>query len=173
MVYCDSTRIFHRRRWLPSRSLADYVYMPFFKEILTRQRRLPNKVRETSETLRGADVDFVHIKGDIAVRVNFLHYKGFRDPWKCKSQHSDAKRAVLLVSSVAYTHGPSTDSPTYSFLPSIGERLVFDLPLILLGIAYQRGSFKQSLEVSILQATRNNNADSCRKSYRRRQTTSF
>lgn len=37
--------------------------------------------------------------------------------------------------------------PDNSFLPSTNERLEFDLALILLGIACQRGLFVQTLEV--------------------------
>lgn len=73
------------------------------------------------------------MKGGVAVRVTFCHHKGYRNPNKEGSRSDNAQR-------------------TFLFLPSMGERLEFDLPLILFGIAYQRGLFVQSLEKLLDQA---------------------
>ncbi|KAJ4305039.1 hypothetical protein N0V90_000568 [Kalmusia sp. IMI 367209] len=87
---------------------------------------VPDKVRAVNETLRWSDVEFLHMKGGIAVRVTFRYHKGYRDPNKEKAT-ADAWR-------------------TFLFLPSQGERLEFDLPIVLFGIAYKRGLFTQSLK---------------------------
>ncbi|KAH7344368.1 hypothetical protein BKA66DRAFT_579444 [Pyrenochaeta sp. MPI-SDFR-AT-0127] len=97
---------------------------------------LPGRVRETSQTLRWSDVDFVNMKNGIAVRITLRYNKGFRNPNKEGSSAADGRR-------------------TFVFLPSIAERLEFDMPLILLGIAYERGLFVQTLEDILSQTPHN------------------
>ncbi|KAK7180359.1 hypothetical protein DPSP01_013128 [Paraphaeosphaeria sporulosa] len=86
---------------------------------------IPGKFRADDETLRWSDVNFVHAKGGIAVQVTFRFHKGYRNPLQEKSK--DASR-------------------TFIFLPTRAERLEFDLALILLGLAVERGLFVSSIE---------------------------
>ncbi|CAE7216402.1 hypothetical protein PTTW11_10820 [Pyrenophora teres f. teres] len=91
---------------------------------------VPGMVRDTSSTLRWSDVQFFHMVGGIAVKITFRHIKGYQNPHKDGSLYGNAEKA-------------------FTFLPSSGERLEFDLPIILFGIAYQRGLFVQTLEVFV------------------------
>jgi hypothetical protein len=65
--------------------------------------------------------------GGVAVRITFCHYKGYRDPNTDGSRYDSARR-------------------TFLFLPTLGERLEFDLSIILFGIACQRRLFMQTAE---------------------------
>ncbi|KAF2002156.1 hypothetical protein P154DRAFT_574468 [Amniculicola lignicola CBS 123094] len=88
----------------------------------------PDKTRPVDETLRWSDVDFIHMMGGIAVRITFRYNKGYRNP------HQEGAPVSANV------------SRTFLFLPSRGERLEFDLPIILFGIAYERGRFRRTIE---------------------------
>jgi hypothetical protein len=48
-----------------------------------------------SDTLRWSDVEFVNMKDGIAVRINFKHHKGYRNPNQDGARSSDAKRTFL------------------------------------------------------------------------------
>lgn len=67
------------------------------------------------------------MKGGIAVRITFRFNKGYQNPNKDGQHVADARR-------------------TFLFLPTMAERLEFDMPLILFGIAYERGLFVQPLD---------------------------
>jgi hypothetical protein len=94
--------------------------------VLTRSPGLPDKVREISEALRWSHVEFIKMKGGIAVRVTFWYHKGYRNP-NNGAKYDNRER-------------------TFLFLPSRAGQLEFDLPIILFGIAYQRGLFRCTLE---------------------------
>jgi hypothetical protein len=66
------------------------------------------------------------MKGGIALRINFRYHKGYRNPI--------LERAV------------NDATRTFIFLPTVGERLEFDMSTIFLGLAYTRGLFVKSLE---------------------------
>ena len=74
--------------------------------------------------------------GGIAVRVTFRYTKGYRNPNLEGSKEAGSAR-------------------TFLFLPSMAERLEFDLPIVLFGIAYERGLFVQSLEEILHQESDN------------------
>lgn len=87
---------------------------------------LPGKKRPVDETLRWSDIQFVNMLCGIAVQVKLRYHKGYRNPNK-----NDAVIDAVCI---------------FLFLPTQGEKLEFDLPIILFGIAYERGLFKQSLD---------------------------
>lgn len=66
------------------------------------------------------------MKDGVGIRITFRFNKGYRDPNKDGQHVSDARR-------------------TFTFLPSLSERLEFDMPLIILGIVYERGLFTQPI----------------------------
>jgi hypothetical protein len=83
---------------------------------------VPGIVRKESQTLYWRDVVFQRLEdGTIAARVKFRFHKGYRDP------HSQE----TLVDS----------SRTFTFIPTMGSRFEFDLSLLLLGLAWNRGLF--------------------------------
>jgi hypothetical protein len=97
--------------------------MTLLKEVLKRLQGLPGLVRKVSQTLRWTDIEFMLMKGGIAMRINFFHTKGYRDPYKANSQHSDAKRTFLLVPPLDQTHKQLTDLTDVQF-PSVNGRAV-------------------------------------------------
>jgi hypothetical protein len=82
-------------------------------------------VRDEDATLRWADIEFRRMEGGIAVKITFRYDKAHHDP-----------------------HVPSKlDGKRYfTFIPSQTSRLEYDLSVLLLGLAYTRGLFPQTLD---------------------------
>ncbi|KAF1953205.1 hypothetical protein CC80DRAFT_507400 [Byssothecium circinans] len=62
------------------------------------------RVRDTDESLRWSDVEFVHMKVGIAVRITFRYHKGYRDP-NAENSVSDASRTFTFLPTRAYERG--------------------------------------------------------------------
>jgi hypothetical protein len=90
LAYCREAGLDHSHRRIPERCTPRYVHIEMFEKTLTRRLGLPGRVREVSETLRWSDVEFVNKKGGVAVRINFSHHKGYRNPNKDGSRYADA-----------------------------------------------------------------------------------
>jgi hypothetical protein len=79
-------------------------------------------VRKAAQTLYWKDVDFRRLDdGTIAARVTLRYHKGYRNP------HAEE----TLVDS----------SRKFTFMPTVGTRYEFDLSLLLVGLAWNRGLF--------------------------------
>jgi hypothetical protein len=84
--------------------------------------------REYAQTLYWKDVNFHRLDdGSIAVRVTLRFHKGYRNP------HDEE----ALVDS----------SRRFTFMPTMGRRYEFDLALLLLGLAWNRGLFSSYMSL--------------------------
>jgi hypothetical protein len=93
---------------------------------------IPDKVRQTAQTVFWKDVEFRRLDdGTIAARVTLRYHKGYRNPHVEEALVDCARK--------------------FTFMPTVGSRYEFDLSLLLLGLAWNRGLFSSydSLEAIV------------------------
>lgn len=95
---------------------------------------VPGIFPKTDQTLRWSDVEFKRLPdGTISARVSFRYHKGYRDQYR-RNAVFEAKR-------------------TFTFLPTQSDRYEFDMSLILLGLAWNRGLLAYDTFDQVLRGT--------------------